>query len=306
MRLRLTDGTTITGLVEPPQGMRHRLFFGIEEGSGREVAAKVELIEGALEPELRALEWLTARGGPAPRLVAAGNLDDSGEYAGAVCVVVERVVGERPTTSEAWSRLGRALARLSSVPWEGSGLTVLDHDGFRDLHERRVADLGEALVRDLRVTLPPLPAAYAASPLTITHSDPGPGNFLDDGAAGTLIDWEDAVVAPRGLDLGRARFIALLGSGPEGWVAEELAARAEAVTAGFLAEVARAPTEAGDPSRAVPHDPSTDPPGEGELDWWLGVAGVQFAHRRLERAGAPGVLPWRDAVTVLESALATP
>jgi hypothetical protein len=284
MALRLTDGITITDLSEPPQGMRHRIFFGVEESSGQEVAAKIELIDGALGPERLALEWLTEKDGPAPRLRAAGTLDDSGEYPGAVCLVVDRVAGERPATLEAWSRLGRALARLSTVTWEGSGLTTLDHDAFRDLHERRVADLSDALGRDLAAGLPPLPRAYLESPMTVTHGDPGPGNFLDDGADGTLIDWEDAVVAPRGLDLGRARFIALLGVGPEGWVAAEPAARADAAAAGFLAEV-------------------SPPPDADELTWWLGVAGVQFAHRRLERAGAPGVLPWLDAVTALESAL---
>ncbi|HWH20653.1 MAG TPA: aminoglycoside phosphotransferase family protein [Solirubrobacterales bacterium] len=284
MALRLSDGTTVTDLVEPPQGMRHRIYFGVEERSGREVAAKVELIEGALGHERRALEWLTSEQGPAPRLLAAGTLDGSGDHPGAVCLIVDRVAGERPTSLESWDRLGRALARLSEIPWEGSGLTTLDHAAFRDLHERRVADLSQALDRDLGTSLPPLPHAYDSSPMTVTHGDPGPGNFLDDGAAGTLIDWEDAVVAPRGLDLGRARFIALLGVGPEGWVGEEPAARAAAVTDGFLAEV----------------DP---PPGEDELAWWLAVAGVQFAHRRLERAGAPGVLPWLDAVTALESAL---
>ncbi len=284
MALRLSDGTTVTGLSEPLQGMRHRILFGVEESSGREVAAKIELIEGALEPERRALEWLTEQDGPAPRLLAAGTLDDSGEYPGAACLVVDRVAGERPTTLESWNRLGRALARLSLIPWEESALTTLDHDAFRDLHERRVADLGDALDRDLGASLPPLPPAYASSPMTVAHGDPGPGNFLDDGAEGTLIDWEDAVVAPRGLDLGRARFIALLGVGPQGWVAEEAAARAEAVTAGFLAEADRRPEE-------------------NELEWWLAVAGVQFAHRRLERAGAPGVLPWLDVVTTLESAL---
>jgi hypothetical protein len=127
----------------------------------------------------------------------------------------------------------------------------------------------------------------------VTHGDPGPGNFIDDGVEGTLIDWEDAVVAPRGLDLGRARFIALLGIGPEGWVGEEPVARAgdgedpvaraDAIAAGFLAEI----------------DPCPD---AEELAWWLGVAGVQFAYWRRERAGAPGVLPWLDAVAALESA----
>jgi hypothetical protein len=307
MALRLTDGTTITGLTEPPQGMRHRILFGTEEGSGAEVAAKIELVEGALGPERRALEWLTTQDAPAPRLRAAGRLHDSGEYPGAVCLVVDRVAGGRPTSTESWERLGRAIARLSLIPWDGSDLAVLDHDAFRDLHERRVAELGAALGRDLGASLPPLPRSYAAAPLTVTHGDPGPGNFLDDGAAGTLIDWEDAVVAPRGLDLGRARSMLLLGVGPQGWVAERSGERTDAVTAGFLAEVA-AGTGAGDRSAASDRSaagaprPASDDAVREELGWWLAVAVVQVAHRRLERAGAPGVLPWRDAIAALGSA----
>jgi Phosphotransferase enzyme family len=283
MDLRLTDGTTVTDLSEPPQGLKHRIYFGIEEGSGREVAAKIELTDGALANERLALEWLTEQEAPAPRLRAAGRLDDSGEHPGAACLVVDLVAGGRTTSLGGWGRLGRAVARLSLVPWEGSGLTVLDHDAFRDLHERRVADLDLALGRDLGATLPPLPHAYAGSPMAITHGDPGPGNFVDDGAEGTLVDWEDAVVAPLGLDLGRARFIALPGVVADGRVGEEPTARADAVAAGFLAEV----------------DP---PPAAEELDWWLGVAGVQFAHWRLERARAPGIPPWLDAVAALEAA----
>jgi aminoglycoside phosphotransferase (APT) family kinase protein len=283
MALRLTDGTTITGLSEPPQGLKHRIYFGVEEGSGREVAAKVELTDGALENERLVLEWLTEQEAPAPRLRAVGRLDDSGAHPGAVCLVVDRVAGGRTTSLAGWGRLGRALARLSLVPWEGSGLTVLDHDAFLDPHERRVADLSTAVGRDIGTRLPPLPRAYAGSPMAITHGDPGPGNFVDDGAVGTLVDWEDAVVAPRGLDLGRARFIALPGVVADGPVAEEPTARADAVAAGFLAEA----------------DPPPDPE---ELDWWLGVAGVQFAHWRLERAGVPGIPPWLDAVAALEAA----
>jgi Ser/Thr protein kinase RdoA (MazF antagonist) len=287
MTLRLTDGTTIGELSRPLQGMRHRVLFGVEESSGREVAVKIELIDGALEPERRALEWLTLQDGPSPRLHAAGTLTPEGEYPGAACLVTDRVEGAAPSTAASWERLGRALARLSQIRWQGSDLTTLDHDAFLALHERRVDDLGQALQRDLRATLPTVPPSYSESPLVVTHGDPGPGNFLDDGADGTLIDWEDAQVAPGGLDLGRATVIALLGAGPEGHVAQDHAARADAVAAGFLAET----------------DPRPDQP---ELAWWLSVAGVQFAHRRLERAGEPGVLPWLDAVTVLESALTDP
>jgi hypothetical protein len=83
MALQLDDGTTITDLSRPPQGMRHRVLFGVEAASGREVAVKIELLPGALEPERRALEWLGAHGGPAPRLCAAGAVI-SAEDRGAV------------------------------------------------------------------------------------------------------------------------------------------------------------------------------------------------------------------------------
>lgn len=284
MTLRLADGTTVRDTTSPPQGIKHRVLLGVEESSGREVAAKIELIPGALERERRALEWIAARGGPAPRLLVAGEVVEPGRHAGALCLVTERVVGAPPTSTAGWRRLGGALARLSEVPWAGSDLPALDHEGFLPLHERRVEELGRALGRDLGASLPAVPSVYAESPLTLSHGDPGPGNFLDDGVAGTIIDWEDAAVSPRGLDLGRARFIALLGGGPEGYVAVEQEARAEAVTSGYLDEAA---------------GPG---PTDDELAWWLAVAGVQFAHRRLEGAGEPGALPWLDAVEVLEKA----
>jgi aminoglycoside phosphotransferase (APT) family kinase protein len=263
----------------------------VEESSGREVAVKIELLPGALEVERRALEWLSAHGGPAPRLLAAGavaaagGLAEAGIEPGALWLVSERLDGEPPRSPAAWERLGRALARLSRLPWEGSGLTIQEHREFLADHEHRVEDVARALGADLGARLPAVPPSYPGSPLVVTLGDPGPGNFLDDGAAGKLIDWEDARVAPRGLDLGRAAFIALVGSGPEGYVAEGEAARADAVVTGFRAE-------SGDGF-----------PDADELAWWLAVAGVQFAHRRLERASEPGVLPWRDAVAVLDRTL---
>jgi aminoglycoside phosphotransferase (APT) family kinase protein len=283
MDLRLDDGSTIVELTRPTQGTRHRILFGVEQGSGREVTVKVELISGALAIETRALEWLGAHGGSAPRLRFSGRVS-SGDEAGAACIVCDRVAGKPAATRPAWDRLGRALGRLGRVPWKGSGLAIEDHQSFLSAHETRLDDLGGALGSDLRGNLPAVPASYPPAPLVLTHGDPGPGNFLDDGTAGTLIDWEDAQVAPRGLDLGRAAFIALLGSGPEGYVAEDHTERARSVVTGLLAE-------------ADAWQPRAD-----ELAWWLSVAGVQFAHRRLERAGEPGVLPWRDALGVLDEA----
>jgi aminoglycoside phosphotransferase len=284
MTLQLDDGTTIIHLSRPRQGMRHRGLCGVEASSGRGVAVKIELLRGALDAERRALVWLGAQNGPSPRLHSAGTLI-SPEDRGAACLVSERVDGEAPCSLPGWGRLGRALARLSQLPWQGSDLDIQDHRAFLAVHKRRVDDLRRVLRPDSRELLLAIPPSYPDSPLIVTHGDPGPGNFLDDGAAGTLIDWEDAQVSPRGLDLGRAAFIALVGSGPEGFVAEDRTARARAVVAGFLAE-------GGDWA-----------PDADELVWWLGVAGVQFAHRRLERAGEPGVLPWLDAVAVLQAVL---
>src|SRR6185312_13208628 len=133
MDLQLDDGTTITDLSRPPQGMRHRVLFGVEVASGREVAAKIELLSGALEPERRALEWLSANGGAegavAPRLLAAGTVV-SAEDRGALCLVSERIDGEAPRSAAAWERLGQALARLALLPGEGSGLATHDHRAF--------------------------------------------------------------------------------------------------------------------------------------------------------------------------------
>jgi aminoglycoside phosphotransferase (APT) family kinase protein len=285
--LRLDDGTVIGDLRAAPQGIRHRMVFGVERASGREVAAKIELIDGALELERRALEWLNAADGPAPRLLSAATVTD-GEHAGALCLVTERIAGEAPTTLDGWERLGRKFARLAAIPVGAGELPTLDHDEFLALHEEQVARLDAALVRDLGATLPAVHPTYRDAPLILTHGDPGPGNSLDDGAEGTIVDWEGASVAPRGLDLGRLTFIALLGGGPQGYVATEQEARAEAARKGFLAAA-----EGWTPTAA-------------ELDWWFAVAGVQFAYWRLEREGLPAVPPWRDPVAILDATFAAP
>jgi hypothetical protein len=127
-----------------------------------------------------------------------------------------------------------------SLPWEGCGLSIVDAEAFAAAHAARVAELG------LTVATGPVPEP---APLVFTHGDPGPGNYLDDGL---LLDFESATVAPRGLDIGRAMFIALLGSGPEGWIARDPAARSRAVGAGYLAALG-----------------SAWRPGAAELRWWL-------------------------------------
>jgi len=276
--LECLDGTRVERLVPAANGSRHHVFFGVEAGTGIEVVAKVELMDGALETERRALAWGAAHGAGMPALRAFTRCalpGDDGEPAR--CLISERVPGSAPDTPDAWARMGRALARLAAIPWEGCGLATLTAETFAAGHHRRATELGERLApaldqgTDFQKSL--------VYPLVLTHGDPGGGNYLDDGATvGTLLDWETAHVAPRGLDLARAVFIALIDGRPE---------RAAAVREGYLAEADWRPTP-------------------DELRAWLVVAGVQFAHWRWEHRDKPRVRPWQDAVDVLARALNDP
>jgi aminoglycoside phosphotransferase (APT) family kinase protein len=287
--LTLDDGTVIEIAEQPAQGTRHAVFIGREHRSRDCVVVKVELIPDVLATERVALEWVGAHGGPVPgvRTISTIGLPDGRR---AACLVMDHVNGRVPDSNESWRRMGRTLAALTKLPSTGSALATYDPTSFGDAHQQRLHDLGAPL-REAVLGIPDwnqLSSRYppAPGPLVITHGDPGPGNFLDDGHTGTLIDWEEAQVAPRGLDLGRAIFIALLGSGPSGFVARDRHARARSVASGYLTNIQH-----------------TWAPGPTELRWWLTAAGVQFAHRRRQRAGQPGVLPWTDAISILASAL---
>jgi Phosphotransferase enzyme family. len=98
--------------------------------------------------------------------------------------------------------MGRAHARLSDLRHPRHGLTVLDPITFGRQHAQRISDLGDRLAR-LTGSIPDwehltFPDVPASPPLVITHGDPGPGNYLDDGDQETLIDWEEAPIAPAG------------------------------------------------------------------------------------------------------------
>jgi aminoglycoside phosphotransferase len=263
--------------------------FGRDVVSGDGVVIKLERIAGALETERCALTWLTAHAGLAPHLRSAARIRQA-DGASRLCLLSDLARGEAPHSEQAWERFGVALAGLSDLPWRGSGLRIHDHAEFVAGHQARIRDLGDVLSEPLKGVVDldwlmsgPVPVA---APLVLTHGDPGPGNFLDDGGRGTLIDWEEAQVAPRGLDLARAMFIALLGVGPTGYEGRDHARRARAVSVGYLANLACSWT-----------------PGPSEMRWWLAVAAIQFAHRRWQRDGQPGVLPPRDAIETLAAAL---
>ncbi len=282
----LDSGLTIAIEGRPPQGSKHEVLFGVLRDTNEAVVIKLAGISGALARESAALEYLTARGGPVPELKATGRTCVSGERV--ACLVVKRQDGEAPTSRDGWRRMGRALGRLAEPVSDVEQLPILDRERFGDEHAQRVRELGDCLTA-IAAAVPDWstlasPEVPRPGPLVLTHGDPGPGNFLDDGQSGWLIDWEDAHVAPRGLDLARLAFIAWLGSGSAGFVGRDHDARARAAVAGYLKTV-----------------PGGWQPTVDETRWWFAVAGVQFIHHRWQSAGPPG--PWEEAAEVLQRGL---
>jgi aminoglycoside phosphotransferase (APT) family kinase protein len=285
--IALSSGLCIT--IEgrqPRQGSKHEVLFGILRDTGEEVVVKLEGVSGALARESAALEYLAARGGPVPELMAIGLTDVAGERV--PCLVLGRQEGAAPTSKDGWQRMGRALGRLAEPVSDIEQLPVLDRARFGDEHAQRVRELGDCLTA-IVTAVPDWPSLACAEipapgPLVLTHGDPGPGNFLDDGRRGWLIDWEDAHVAPRGVDLARVAFIAWLGSGSAGFVGRDHDARARAAVAGYLQTV-----------------PGGWQPSVEETRWWFAAAGVQFIHHRWRLGGRPA--PWEEAAAVLQRGL---
>ena len=287
--LPLADGSEVVITGRPAQGTRHDVVFGHDRSDGDEVVVKIERVAGALANEQVALKWLTGRSRLAPQLRRVSEVSLADGRA-AVCLVMDRVSGVAPVQDAGWARMGRALAQMNTIGWEGTDLPIHEPLSFAESHAGRVRELEGSLTS--AITQPEdLPMIYdpplGSTTLVLTHGDPGPGNFLDDGGVGHLIDFESTQVAPLGLDLGRVMFIALLGSGPEGFPARDHARRAQAAASAFLDQTAHVWRPTRDQLRA-----------------WLTVAAIQFAYRRQQRAGRPGVQPAAHAITTLADALA--
>ncbi|HTU85107.1 MAG TPA: aminoglycoside phosphotransferase family protein [Solirubrobacteraceae bacterium] len=285
-QLEIEGGPMIWIQGRPAQGTRHEVLYGALPNTGEPVVVKLERTPGALENEQRALAAFGTHNPVAPRLLAAGAAVIRGQRV--ACLVTERRPGSPPTTTDGWWRMGRALARLTEMRLPLGNLTVLDPVTFARRHAQRLNDLGDRLL-PLARSIPDWPQLAspkipASTPLVITHGDPGPGNYLDNGNEGTLIDWEETHIAPRGLDLARLAFIALLGAGPNGYLARDHQARADAAADGYLSAL----RESWRPARQ-------------EARWWTTVAGIQFVHRRWQLGGRPA--PWEDAAETLHSAL---
>jgi hypothetical protein len=102
--VRFGDGTRVEVTARPVQGTRHEVRFGRDVVSGDEVVVKLERFEGALETERRAPAWLTAHGGPAPRLRSVSWMREA-DGVPRLCLVSDHATGGTPQSEQAWERL---------------------------------------------------------------------------------------------------------------------------------------------------------------------------------------------------------
>jgi aminoglycoside phosphotransferase len=269
------DGYSVGALEAAPAGLSHRVFFGVEVGSDFPVVLKMEQVPGRLMTDHRALTWLHGKAVDVPEVRWFGVAGLKGERP-THCLVTERIFGTPARTAASWWRMGVVLQRLAGVSWKGSGLPTFEATQLLSDHRQRCQELAVDLTGIIGKQ--PIPSL---GPLILTHGDPGDGNYLESDTRASLIDWEHAQIAPRGLDLARAVFLALLRTARSG---SSDVGNAQAVMAGYLTSSAWRPTT-------------------GEMKWWLEVAGVQMAYNRLLRSDEASMPPWRDAVLLLEATL---
>jgi len=107
--------------------------------------------------------------------------------------------------------MGRAFATLATTPTKDCELARTEPPAFADDHLERLDAVSQIIDTGQVEEIAAAVEHFRRSPsLSLTHGDPGSGNYLDDSGRGTILDWETAHVAPFGLDAGRGAFIALL------------------------------------------------------------------------------------------------
>jgi Ser/Thr protein kinase RdoA (MazF antagonist) len=151
----------------------------------------------SLDWELDLLDHLAGHGMTVPVAVPTR---DGRRHAGGV-VVQRRLAGRHPETAADWALVAAELRRLHGLttgwpqrPGFASSLDLLDRDRGGDV---RLDLLPPEGVRVCRAAWRPL----AGQPLTVVHGDPGAGNFLLDGDAVGVVDWDESRVDVPLLDL---------------------------------------------------------------------------------------------------------
>jgi aminoglycoside phosphotransferase (APT) family kinase protein len=168
----------------------------------------------------RTLQALEAAGMRAPRPVW---FDGGGRLFGMPAYVMTRVAGHgdiSPRDETAWLRqIARALAALHSAGTDGMDLRFLPTFAQRldrDLSNRaREQHRAHPDAETVHARLDRLRAYFLREPLVFSHGDYWAGNTLfHRGRLTAVIDWDDAMLAPRGYDVGYCRLDLALLAGP--------------------------------------------------------------------------------------------
>jgi len=113
--------------------------------------------------------------------------------------------------------MGRDFATLAKTSTNSCDLVRTDTRAFADDHLERLDAVSHIIETGQRGEIAAaIEHVRRSASLSLTHGDPGSGNYLDHPSGGTILDWETAHVAPFGLDAGRGAFIALLDLGHTG------------------------------------------------------------------------------------------
>lgn len=272
-RMLTTSACTVLEHLDVITGGRsHRLHLARMVDTGRTVIIKTGGNAAKLTHEAGALAALaTAPGAPCPRLIESSLICFG--TAPRPCLILEHLPGAHPQTLEEHQLLGAALAELHNIP-----LTAALH-----VFHRSPAQLLR-LARDLAAGLtPPLsdvverisrPRRQCWPDQVLIHGDAASNNALITSLKArrvVLIDYENAVLAHPGLDLGRLVFLIDLTDDAPPKLTHE---RIQAVLIGYARQ------------RHVPDD----------LTSWLITAGLQIAAWRQAHRTRAGVPPAEGAL----------
>jgi Phosphotransferase enzyme family len=272
------DGTHVTIANPAADGITHTCFFGATD-DGRPIFVKIEQEPGRLAIEAAALAWAAKHAIAVPSVIGFGPADVDGTQK--LVLITEQVVdGIRPIDPLGWRRMGMALAALANVPVEGCPLKRFDNAEFAYDQSSKLAAvrhlLPNSVIADIRQAIER--TAIPRLQPVFTHGDPGGGNFLYTANRDILFDWECAIVAPFGLDFGRAHFLALLdiqGTGKGRLLAD-------AFRNGYLAAAG---------GRSLSNE---------DRFAWSTVAGLQFTFSRWSRRREPRTRDYHVAIDVLK------
>ena len=207
-----------------------------------------ESVAGWLEGRAATLDWLAARGYPAPRVVATRTGDLVGVAGVWLTWATSYIPGRGPLPGEALAGLlGAALGRLHALgPAPGLGLASWHPTAAVPAALGRLEAVAPMLPGEwrplhaqFRSTLMAVRDSFGRLPVAVVHGDAWPGNVvLTPSGEAVLIDWENGGLGLPIVDLGYCLLECHLDAGlptrrPEAWHISPDPGRVAAVLDGY-------------------------------------------------------------------------